>query len=65
MSHLKKDMQHILDEARDQQRFAPSDNRKLQSFLGGDMATAATLRVRGVFLDILLKKHLELKEATC
>ena len=65
MSHLKKDMQHILDEATDQQRFSHSDDRKLKSFLGGDMASAATMRVRGVFLDILLKKHLELKEAPC
>ena len=63
MSHLRKDMQHILDEARDHQRFATSDNRKLKSFLGDDLASAPTLRVRGLFLDILRQKHLELKEA--
>lgn len=63
MAHLKHDMQHILDEATDQQRFANSDDRKLESFLGGDQAPVKILRVRGIFLDILRQKHLELRNA--
>ena len=63
MAHLKRDMQHILNEAVDQQRFASSNPRKLQSFLGGDHASPKTLGERGIFLDILRQKHIELRNA--
>ena len=61
MSELRMYMNHILEEATDQQRFPVSDNRKLQSFLGGDLASSATLLKRGMYLSILRDKHLELK----
>ncbi len=63
MTHLRPDMQHILDEAIDQQRFASSDSRKLQSFLGGDYAPLKKISERGIFLDILRQKHIELRNA--
>ena len=57
-------MQHILDEAIDQQRFASSDSRKLQSFLGGDNAPLKNMSERGIFLDILREKHIEIRNAS-
>ena len=66
MSNLRNEpwMQSVLNEAKDKERIATSDNRKLQSFLGGDLASAKTLWNRGTFLSILRQNHLKLKEAS-
>ena len=55
-------MKSVLEEAKDQERFKISDDRKLKSFLGGDIAPAKILLDRGTFLSILRQKHLELKD---
>ena len=62
MDHLRVDMKHILDEALEHKKFGNRDPRKLQSFLGGDFASANILRKRGTFLGILRQKLLELRD---
>ena len=67
LSHLRQEpeMKAIMDEAKDQQRFAVNDPKKLKSFLGNDFASDKTLLKRGTFLKKLRQKHLEnLKETT-
>ena len=63
LTPLRNHMEHILEEATDHKRFLPSDNRKLCSFLGQDLAPKKTLEKRGIFLSILLEKFKELTGA--